>query len=184
MDITSVRFWGRTKFWWVLMLVGFLMIPCGFWLWMQPVLGYEVLSLMLGWLVIAYGVVQLIVSNNVRRTVPGWGWWLVGGFLDIIIGFFLVSNLLVSETVLPFFFACVFLYKGFGQVMSALSMTTTHKYWWLYLLNGIVLLVLGILFLALPFTAMFSIVFLCAFAFIYWGISLIFFGYSLRPTEK
>ncbi len=182
MDIATIHFWGRTKLWWLLMLVGFLMVPCGFWLWMQPVLGYEALSMMLGWLIIAYGVVQLIVSTHVRRA-PGWGWWFAGGVLDLIIGFLLVNDLFASEMALPFFFACLFIYKGVAQIVASLNMLAINKYWWLYLINGFLLLLLGGLFIALPFIAMVSIVFLCAFAFIYWGISLIFFGYSLRPLE-
>lgn len=160
------------------------MIPCGLWLWSQPTLGYEVLSMLLGWMLILFGVVQLIVSNNVKRKVRGWGWWLAGGVIDILIGFILVGNLSFSETVLPFFFAFIFLYKGISNLASAFAMTSTHRYWWVYLINGLLLLVLGFLFLSMPFMATFSIVFLCAAAFLYWGITLILFGYSLRPKAQ
>ena len=163
---------------------GYMMIPCGLWLWFQPALGYEVLSLLLGWLLILFGIVQLIVSGNVKQKVRGWGWWLAGGIIDILIGFILVGNLSFSEAVLPFFFAFIFVYKGIANLFSALNMVSTHRYWWLYLVNGLLLLILGLLFFASPFTAAFSIIFLCAAAFIYWGFSLIFFGYSLRPVEQ
>ena len=181
MDISTIYFWGKTKYWWTLIVVGLLMIPCGLWLWTQPVLGYEVLSMLLGWLLILFGIVQLIVSINVKRKVKGWGWWLAGGIIDMLIGFILVGNLSFSETVLPFFFAFIFLYKGISNLTSAFYLYSTHKYWWVYLINAVLLLVLGFLFLAMPFMASFSIVFLCAAAFIYWGITLILFGYSLRP---
>lgn len=184
MDISTMYFWGKTKYWWALIVVGLLMIPCGFWLWSQPTLGYEVLSMLLGWMLILFGVVQLIVSNNVKRKVRGWGWWLAGGVIDILIGFILVGNLSFSETVLPFFFAFIFLYKGISNLASAFAMTSTHRYWWVYLINGLLLLVLGFLFLSMPFMATFSIVFLCAAAFLYWGITLILFGYSLRPKAQ
>ena len=105
MDIATMHFWGKTKYWWALIITGILMIPCGLWLWFQPALGYEVLSLLLGWLLILFGIVQLIVSGNVKQKVRGWGWWLAGGIIDILIGFILVGNLSFSEAVLPFFFA-------------------------------------------------------------------------------
>ena len=98
-----MHFWGKTKYWWALIITGILMIPCGLWLWFQPALGYEVLSLLLGWLLILFGIVQLIVSGNVKQKVRGWGWWLAGGIIDILIGFILVGNLSFSEAVLPFF---------------------------------------------------------------------------------
>ena len=184
MDIATMHFWGKTKYWLALIITGILMIPCGLWLWFQPALGYEVLSLLLGWLLILFGIVQLIVSDNVKQKVRGWGWWLAGGIIDILIGFILVGNLSFSEAVLPFFFAFIFVYKGIANLFSALNMVSTHRYWWLYLVNGLLLLILGLLFFASPFTAAFSIIFLCAAAFIYWGFSLIFFGYSLRPVEQ
>lgn len=67
MDIATMHFWGKTKYWWALIITGILMIPCGLWLWFQPALGYEVLSLLLGWLLILFGIVQLIVSGNVKQ---------------------------------------------------------------------------------------------------------------------
>jgi uncharacterized membrane protein HdeD (DUF308 family) len=69
MDIATMHFWGKTKYWWALIITGILMIPCGLWLWFQPALGYEVLSLLLGWLLILFGIVQLIVSGNVKQKV-------------------------------------------------------------------------------------------------------------------
>ena len=36
MDIATMHFWGKTKYWWALIITGILMIPCGLWLWFQP----------------------------------------------------------------------------------------------------------------------------------------------------
>ena len=184
MELTTFNFWGKTKYWWGIMLVGILLIPAGLWLLLQPVMGYAVISMLLGWGLILFGVVQLTVSGDIEKRGQGWGWWLAGGIIDILIGFILVGNLSFSEAVLPFFFAFIFVYKGIANLFSALNMVSTHRYWWLYLVNGLLLLILGLLFFASPFTAAFSIIFLCAAAFIYWGFSLIFFGYSLRPVEQ
>ena len=127
---------------------------------------------------------RIVVMVSTGIGIRGWGGWLAGAIIDILIGFILVGNLSFSEAVLPFFFAFIFMYKGIANLFSALNMVSTHRYWWLYLVNGLLLLILGLLFFASPFTAAFSIIFLCAAAFIYWGFSLIFFGYSLRPVEQ
>ena len=29
MDIATMHFWGKTKYWWALIITGILMIPCG-----------------------------------------------------------------------------------------------------------------------------------------------------------
>jgi uncharacterized membrane protein HdeD (DUF308 family) len=59
-----------------------------------------------------------------------------------------------------------------------------HNTWWLYLINGLLLLILATLFFMSPFSAMIAIDFLIGCAFIYWGISLVFFALDLRPNKS
>ena len=47
MELTTFNFWGKTKYWWGIMLVGILLIPAGLWLLLQPVMGYAVISMLL-----------------------------------------------------------------------------------------------------------------------------------------
>ena len=184
MDITTFNFWGKTKYWWVIMLAGIILIPCGLWLLFQPIIGYAVISLLFGWGLILTGVVQLVVAGNVEKRVHGWGWWLAGGIIDIFIGFVLISNLALTEMTLPFFFAFIFLFKGISNIVSSFTMTSTYNYWWLYLVNGIFMLIISFLFFFSPFSASYTILFLCSFVFIYWGISLIVFSNDLKPIKK
>ena len=165
------------------MIIGILLVPCGIWLLFQPVVGYAVISMLFGWGLILTGVVQLTVAGNVTKRSHGWGWWLAGGILDIFIGFLLIGNLALSEVTLPYFFAFVFLFKGISNIVSSFTMTSNYKFWWVYLLNGILLLVISFLFFLSPFGATYTILFLCAFVFIYWGISLIVFAYDLKPSK-
>ena len=46
MELTTFNFWGKTKYWWGIMLVGILLIPAGLWLLFQPVMGYAVISML------------------------------------------------------------------------------------------------------------------------------------------
>ena len=95
MEITTISFWGKSRYWWAVLLVGILLIPCGIWLVARPDIGYSVISLLLGWFLIILGILQLIIASDINRREQGWGWWLAGGILDILIGFLLVSNLLI-----------------------------------------------------------------------------------------
>ena len=183
MELTTFNFWGKTKYWWGIMLVGILLIPAGLWLLFQPVMGYAVISMLLGWGLILFGVVQLTVSGDIEKRGQGWGWWLAGGIFDIFIGFLLISNLALSELTLPYFFAFIFLFKGLSNIISAFSMTSAYKYSWLYLINGIIMLLISFLFFFTPFTAAYSIVFLCSFVFVYWGVALIIFSYDVKPDK-
>jgi len=95
----------------------------------------------------------------------------------------MISNLALSELTLPYFFAFIFLFKGLSNIISAFSMTSAYKYWWLYLINGIIMLLISFLFFFTPFTAAYSIVFLCSFVFVYWGVALIIFSYDEKPEK-
>ena len=184
MEITTISFWGKSRYWWAVLLVGILLIPCGIWLVARPDIGYSVISLLLGWFLIILGILQLIIASDINRREQGWGWWLAGGILDILIGFLLVSNLVLSEIVLPYFFAFILLYRAIKNIVAGVMLAKAYKGWWLYLLNGILLLIASIFFFFAPLMATIAIVNVCAFVFIYWGMTLITFAADLKPYKR
>ena len=184
MDITELNFWGKTKFWWVFMVVGILFIPLGLWIIFSPVIGYEVVSILLGWALLIYGIVQLLMSSDAKRYKHTWGWWLAGGIIDIFVGFILLGNIALSELILPFFFAFIFLYKGVNNIVSSISIRVINRSWWLYLLNGILMLLISFMFFFVPYMSSYVVLFLSALAFVYWGLSLIAFSFELKPIKS
>lgn len=180
MNLTNLDYWGKTKYWWLVMLVGIAMIPCGFAYWLWPVAGYAVASQIFGWLLVLAGSVQLVIGGSVNK-VKGKGWWIAGGMIDVFIGFMLVRSVVLSEMVLPYFLAFIFIYWGVSAVISAFA-TQGKKYWWLQLINGILLLMVGFFFLEGGVVSnMLTINFLVSISFIYWGLSLCIFSYEMKP---
>ncbi len=184
MNETVMQFWGKTRFWWIILILGVLLIPAGIWLIISPMAGYVAISIILGWSLVLFGIVQLLVSSDAVHHSHGWGWWLAGGIFDIFIGFILVGNLILSELILPYFFAFVLLFKSISNIISSLSMVKANKYWWLYMINGILLLIVSFIFFYTPFMSAYVIIFLSAFAFIYWGINLILFSIDIKPNKR
>ncbi len=183
MKSINLNYWGRTKYWWVVLLVGILMVLCGFAYWLWPVQGYAVASVVFGWLLVLAGIVQLCVSAGKERP-KGWGWWLFGGIIDMFIGFMLVRNVVLSETVLPYFFAIVFLFWGISAIFGSAS-NRRRKYWWVELINGILLMTIGFLFIESGWMQdMWMVSFITSIAFIYWGFSLTMLSCDMRPAKK
>ncbi len=183
MENTNLLFWGKSRYWWSVLLPGLLLIPCGCWLLFSPAIGYLTITTILLWMLILVGIVQIIVAFTSSRSLPSWGWWLGGGLLDIFLGFMMLGNVNLSAMILPYFFAFVFLYKGVATLLSALISKTNHKSWWLYFINGLLHFILAILFFISPFSAAIAIDLLFGIAFIYWGISLVFFSFDLKPSS-
>ena len=126
---TLTNYWGQSKYWWIVLTVGILMVIAGFAYWLWPAIGYAVSSQIFGWLLVLAGIVQLCVSAGNDRP-RGWGWWLVGGVIDLFIGFMLVRSVILSEVVFPYFISIVFLFWGIDAIFAGVGQRG-RKYWWL-----------------------------------------------------
>lgn len=181
MKALNTAYLGTTRAWWVVLVVGILMVICGFAYWFWPQAGYAIASQIFGWLLILTGVVQLCVASGPQHT-RGWGWWLAGGIINIFIGFMLVRSIILSEEVFPYFLAFVFIYWGVEALIAACY--RQRKYWWLGLINGVLLCLIGFFFMEAGWVSdMLMVSFLTSIAFIYWGFTLAIGSYELKPAE-
>ena len=182
MEASNLRCYGQSRWWWAVLLVGILMVCGGFCYWLWPVQGYMVAATLMGWLLILTGIVQVCVSASDRRP-SGWGWWLAGGVIDLFIGFMLVRSLYLSMEVFPYFMAFFFIYWGIEQFVSSAS--GWRKFWWLGLINGVLLCTIGFLFVESGIRAIeYMTSFLISVAFIYWGFTLAMVGSEMKPELK
>lgn len=182
MKALSLNFWGQTKAWWVVLVVGILFVIGGFCYWFWPVAGFAIASQIFGWLLILAGIVQLCVAAGINRP-RGWGWWIAGGVIDMFVGFCLVRSILLSEIVFPYFLAIVFIFWGIANIIASCGGGKRNRYWWLYLINGILLMIIGFFFLEAGYAQdMMMVSFLTALAFIYWGFTLAMASYDMKPV--
>lgn len=183
MKALNFHFWGQTRAWWVILLAGILMVLCGFAYWFWPQAGYAVSSQIFGWLLVLVGIVQLCVGSGPDRA-KGWGWWIAGGIIDMFIGFMLVRSIVLSEAVFPYFIAFIFLYWGISEIIASVNMNT-RRYWWLYLISGVLMLVIGFFFIEAGYVQdMMMVSFLTSLAFIYWGFTIAMVSYDLKPVKE
>lgn len=174
---------GTSKYWWIVLLVGILFVIGGFAYWFWPAAGYAVASQIFGWLLILAGIVQLCVSAGENRP-RGWGWWLAGGVIDMFVGFMLVRSIILSEIVFPYFLAIIFIFWGISALCNSVS-AREGRYWWVQLINGILLLIIGFFFLEAGYVQnMMMVSFLTALAFIYWGFTIAMASYDMKPVAE
>lgn len=182
MKTQGFNYFGTSRYWWLLLIAGILLILGGFAYWFWPAAGFAVASLLFGWLLVLTGAVQLCVSAG-RNRPRGWGWWLTGGIINLFIGFLLVSNVFLAEAVLPYFLSFVFFYAGIMAFVQAFG-GRRGSGWWLYLINGILLVVIAGFFLCGGYLQEMNMVsFLAALAFVYWGFMVSAFAYDIRPRR-
>ena len=99
----------------------------------------------------------------------------------MFIGFLMVRSIILSEEVFPYFLALIFIYWGITMIISSVN-GHKGKYWWLYLINGILLMLIGFFFVEAGWIQNMEMVsFLTSLAFIYWGFSICMFAYDIKP---
>lgn len=176
----KMKLTGQSKYWWIVLCTGILMVFGGFAYWFWPGAGYATASMIFGWLLVLTGTVQLCVSCGKHRP-RYWGLWLIGGMLNIFVGFVLVRNIVLSELILPYFLALIFIFRGIESIINS---THRHhqRYWWVHLVNGIIMLFIGYLFLEAGYIQdMLMVSLLAAIGFIYWGFTLAMTAFEMRP---
>jgi len=138
-----------------------------------PQIATLAVEILIGWVLLASGVVGLISSWRMRRA-PGFGWSLFSGALGVAAGLVLLRWPLSGAFSLTLILTVFLVLEGIASIMLALS----HRHgfsarWGLMLLSGVVDLILGaIVFLGLPGTAVWAIGLLV-------GINLVFGGSAL-----
>lgn len=174
---------GHSKLWWLVLCAGILLVIGGFAYWFWPMAGYAVASQIFGWLLVLTGIVQLCVSSGINRP-RGWGWWLAGGVIDLFIGFMLVRSIVLSEFVFPYFLAFIFIFWGINALANGVG-NRQRKYWWLSIVNGVLLLLIGFFFIEAGYLQdMMMVSFLAALAFIYWGFTIAMAAYEMKPIKS
>lgn len=182
MKTLNLNFWGKSSIWWVVLLVGILLMISGFAYWIWPFAGYAVASQLFGWMLLVAGVVELCVAGDAKHA-PGWGWWLAGGIINIFIGFMLIRSVILSELLFPFFISIIFQFWGISTIVSAVN-RRNYRYWWLHLINGILLIIVGLLLLEAGWLQnIIMTTLLTSLAFIYWGFTITMISYDLLPTH-
>lgn len=178
-DLQSV---GHTRWWWAVLVVGILLVISGFAYWFWPEMGYAVASQIFGWLLILAGIVQLCVAAGPDQP-RGWGWWIAGGVIDMFVGFMLVRSVVLSEMVLPYFLAIIFLFWGLDAFVAA-GTRRRPRYWWLNIINGILMCLIGFFFIEAGWVSdMMMVSFLTSIAFIYWGCTIALASYEMKPSK-
>ena len=82
------RGWGRFLFW---LLLGILYIFAGFVCLQNPFAAATLLTLMLGFALIATGILRIFLATQMRHGTP-WGWVVASGVISFLLGLMIVAH--------------------------------------------------------------------------------------------
>jgi uncharacterized membrane protein HdeD (DUF308 family) len=172
------------KYWWFPLLFGILFLLIGIWILRSPEESLSTLTKIIGVIAIVSGTVQLVFTIGNRRGIPGFGFQLAGGLVDLIIGIILVVNPMILLKVITVFVAIWLIINGISLVMRAMQTRGEGREIWKWeLIFGSVLILLAILFIWHPLILGMTIAIWTALAFIILGIFRILLTFRLRSQR-
>jgi uncharacterized membrane protein HdeD (DUF308 family) len=159
--------------WGLFLTEGIILLVLGVAAIILPQVATLAVEILIGWVLLASGLVGLVSSFRMRRT-PGFGWSLFSAALGVAAGLVLLLWPLSGAFSLTLILTVFLVLEGVASIMLALS----HRHgfsarWGMMLVSGVVDLILGaIVFMGLPGTAVWAIGLLV-------GINLVFGGAAL-----
>lgn len=104
------------RYWWLMLLIGILLIALGILVFVYPAQSYVSLAVIFGWAMLAAGILEVVLSATNDHFVTGRGWMLAGGIIQIILGLILIFNVALSAAVLPIVLGFWLLLRAFAAI--------------------------------------------------------------------
>jgi uncharacterized membrane protein HdeD (DUF308 family) len=169
------------KNWWLMTLKGTLAIGFGL---VVLILKYPFvkhsIATSFGILVIASGAMIITGAFLHKKTNPRWGWWLIEGIVDLIIGAFFVMKPQWAGAFFLIFMALWAFTIGLLQVVTAIRLISYMDNWWALIITGCFSVLFSILIFINPFSSSLAVVTLIGIATIIFGLILVYISRTLK----
>ncbi len=115
----QVKSWGRFIFW---LLLGVLYIVAGFVAWDNPFLTAVWLTLILGAVLVASGIMRIFLAFNMKHGSP-WVWVVVSGVITLVLGLIILAHWPFSAVyTLGIFLGVDLVFAGVGWIGLGLGL--------------------------------------------------------------
>lgn len=169
------------KNWWLSLILGILFVAVALILMFFPLQSYGVLAILFSITMFVSGIFEITFSVSNKKALPGWGWYLALGVLDLILGVFLLIYPGLSMAVIPFIFGFWLMFRGFSIIGYSIDLQRFgSKNWGWYLALGILTIICAVGVIFYPVAGAFSVVYIIAFIFLFLGIARVMLAFDLR----
>ena len=139
----------------------------------QPARAWVALTWVFALLVLVSGILNIIAYFAELKGVPGAGTILASGIISVILGILLFSNLFMTAFVMTTLFALWLIVAAVQWIAYAMAAKKEEiPLWWLFLILGIVIVVIGLAALLNPVVSAGVITFIFGIGFIIHAVTL------------
>ena len=173
------------KNWWASLLLGIVYIIVALWLMFAPLSSYVALSIVFSISMLISGILEILFAVSNRKGVPSWGWYIVGGIIDVILGIYLIAYPMVSMEVIPFIIAFWLMFRGFSSTGYSIDLKRygTRDWGW-YMAFGILAILCSIGIIWQPGLGALSLVYMIAYTLLIIGIFRVMLSFELKSLHK
>lgn len=131
------------KLWYLLLITGIIHLILGITALIYPLQSFVMLSIFLSFGIMLSGIVEIAYAINNRDTFNRWGWYLVGGGFNFIMGIILISNPSLSAIMLTVFMGVWLFFRSIFNIVIAFQIKKSKGEDWGW---ALILGVIGLLF--------------------------------------
>ncbi len=111
---------------------------------------------------------EIVAGDAISATTEKlWGWYLTGGILSVIFGFFVISYHQVSVYALVYFASAYFIAIGVFQLVVSFRLI---KHRWLYAVLGVLWIAAGVIGFVWPHITIYILAILIGWSFLVFGV--------------
>lgn len=177
--IVSIRGW-----WWFL-IKGIIFVITGIVILLGTVEAYVGSGMLVCISMLGIGISQLLFAITNRKILPGWGWTLASGIIDVAAGVYLALFPIIMLATLPFLVGFWLLFRSSYFMGISLDLQSYRISGWGWLFGGgLVLMTLSGIALYFPSDAVIGIVLWSGTAFLAGGVLSVVIAIKFREFDK
>lgn len=151
---------------------------------MTPEESYVTLAWVFSILVFVNGISYVIFSISNRKELEGWGWYLVGGIFEIVIGFILISYPALTLLLLPLMVGFWLIFRGAQIVGFSLDMKEYGFLdWGWFMLFGVLIIIMAFFMILDPLFGFANVVYLTSISLFIFGVANIMISLKLKKIK-
>lgn len=177
---------AAVKNWWMSLIIGILSIVLGILFIAKPIDGFITLAIVFVVSFFVAGLFEIIFAISNRQVLNGWGWTLVSGIIDILLGILLIQIPESTPYIMVYFVGFWIMFQSIWGIGMSCDLQRVGVSGWRWLLALAILgLLFSFIFIASPiyYTSGFILA-LAAVAFIMYGIFRIYLSIKLKSFKN
>ncbi len=174
------------KNWWVLLIMGILMITGAIWMFKTPIGSFAGIVLFFSMLILISGFLSVFFALSNKDDLDNWGIYLTGGILDVVVGVILLKHPAKAIIIFSVFIGLWLLFRGVSAISSSFKLKKDGVENWGWILAfGIFTTIFALMaVLYQPLLGGAYLAYMLAFAFLLLGIVYVFISLQLKKVKS